>query len=56
VTSTNLAHTAQYCLASSLKTMAERYHRNVSCNSTLVPPHFPIAFATRPRNNRSSAD
>src|SRR5713226_8771850 len=40
VTSTNLAHTAPYCLPTSFKTMAERYHKNVSFNSTLVPPPF----------------
>src|SRR6266478_3111945 len=38
VTSTNLAHTAQYCLRASPWTMAERYHKNRSYNSTLVIP------------------
>ncbi len=42
VTSTNLAHTAPYCLPTSPGTMAERYHKIAFCNSTLVlPPMFP---------------
>src|SRR5712692_7980697 len=40
VTSTNLAHTAPYCLHTSSKTMAEQYHKKLLNNSTLVPPPF----------------
>ena len=42
MTSTNLAHTAPYCLPTSPGTMAERYHKTAFCNSTLVlTPMFP---------------
>src|SRR6267378_5719533 len=40
VTSTILAHTAPYCLRTSPKTMAERYHKNGFDNSTSVPLSF----------------
>jgi len=40
VTSTILAHTAPYCLRTSPNTMAERYHKKLPYNSTLVLPHF----------------
>ena len=36
--STNLAHTAPYCLHTSTWTMAERYHKNEFQNSTVVLP------------------
>ena len=38
MTSTNLAHTAPYCLHTTPGTMAERYHKSVFQNSTLVLP------------------
>src|SRR6266480_1974538 len=38
VNSTNLAHTPSYCLFTTSKTMAERYHKRKPYNSTLVPP------------------
>src|SRR5260370_10818397 len=42
VTSTNLAHTAPYCLHTTSWTMAGRYHKNEFQNSTLVLPfHAP---------------
>jgi hypothetical protein len=40
VTSTNLAHTASYCLRASFKTMAERYHKT---HSKTVPLYFPTS-------------
>jgi len=46
VTSTNLAHTAPYCLHTSPGTMAERYHKSLFQNSTLVLPSPP----SRPPN------
>ena len=42
--STNLAHTAPYCLHTSPGTMAERYHKNELQNSTVVLPcHTPTS-------------
>jgi hypothetical protein len=47
VISTNLAHTAQYCLITAFKTMAERYHKRSFQNSTLVLPHLSASRLTQ---------
>ncbi len=44
MTSTNLAHTAPYCLLPYFKTMAEQYHKCPFCNSTPVLPHLPTSW------------
>ena len=50
MTSTNLAHTAPYCLHTSPGTMAERYHKILFQNSTLVLLQCSTIQATEPQH------
>jgi len=46
VTSTNLAHTTQYCRTTYFKTMAERYHKTPFWNSTPVLTLFSALWSS----------